>query len=435
MYKKVWQLAGPIILANITIPLLGAVDIAVVGHLPGPQYMAAVSIGATIFSVLYFGFVFLRMGTAGLVAISKGERNPDEGIAWLIRAICLALGIGALLLLLQKPLSQVCFYLINPPDNVLSLSQEYVDIRILAAPAALANFAFLGWMIGMQEVKKALVVQLILNIVNIILDIYFVLGLDFGVKGAAMATVISEYVGLLCAVIVVRKGIIHYFRQGKGRTLFSLKKLSNLCGINVNIFIRSVCLQVAFFYFTAKGAQFGSAILAVNAVLMNFQMFTAYALDGFAHAAEALTGEAIGKKSVSYFQRVLKASFIWAIIFALAFTFAYAILWYPIVHLLTNIEDIRELCKDYILWAILLPLVSVWSFHLDGIFTGATVTKPMRNGMVVSLALYIGLATIILPLMGNHGLWLAFFVFMLLRAVTLGLAWEQLIDKFKVIKS
>lgn len=430
MHRKIWQLAGPIILANITVPLLGAVDIAVVGHLPGPEYMASVGIGATIFSALYFGFVFLRMGTTGLVAISKGGQDDHECTAWLIRALILAAVIGVLLYALKVPIASLCQHIINPPEKSALLLEEYFFARILSAPAALANFAFLGWMIGMQKSKQALFVQLILNLTNIVLDIYFVMGLGYGVKGVAYATVIAEYVGLGSALLVVRHYLYDYFTKHTFNEILHTKKLMALCRINVNIFIRSLCLQAAFFYFTARGAQFGDTLLAVNAVLMNFQLLMAYALDGFANAAEALTGESIGRKHKQYFYDTLKSTTLWALIFASLFTLTYAFLWKPIVYLLTDVQVVRDSVPHYVIWAILLPLVSVWSFHLDGIFTGATVTRPMRNSMIVSLIIFYLLTVGLIPIMGNHGLWCAFFGFMIARAITLGLAWPMLMRRF-----
>lgn len=430
MHKKVFQLAGPIILANITVPLLGAVNIAVVGHIPGPQFMASVGIGATIFSALYFGFVFLRMGTTGLVAIAKGSQDDDECTAWLLRALLLAGLIGIILYVLKIPIIDLCQHLIDPPEKSASLVNEYFLARILSAPATLANFAFLGWMIGMQKAKQALYVQLVLNITNIFLSICFVMGLGYDVKGVAYATVIAEYVGIVFALFLVRHYLIHYFAHRNFNELLHTKKIITLCSVNLDIFIRSLCLQFAFFYFTAKGAQFGDTILAVNAVLMNFQLFTAYALDGFANATEALTGESIAKKHKHYFFDTLKSTTFWALCFAGIFTLSYAILWQPIVYLLTDIEVVRETVSHYVTWAILLPLVSVWSFQLDGIFTGATVTRPMRNSMIVSMIIFILLTFWLIPNMGNHGLWFAFFGFMIVRSITLGAGWPLLMKRF-----
>lgn len=430
MHKKIWQLAGPIMLANVTVPLLGAVDIAVVGHLPGPQYMAAVGIGATLFSALYFGFVFLRMGTTGLVAIANGRQDIHESTAWLLRALIIACLIGMLLYALKVPIADLCQYLIDPPVKSAPLVREYFFARILSAPAALANFAFLGWMIGMQKAKQALYVQLVINFTNIVLDIYFVVNLGLGVKGAAYATVIAEYLGLAVALLIVRKYISEYFAIHKIAQVINSKKMMALCSINLDIFIRSLCLQLAFFYFTVKGAQFGDTILAVNAVLMNFQLFMAYALDGFANAAEALTGESVGGKHREKFYLTIKFTSIWALLFATAFTFIYALLWKPLVFLLTDVMVVREAVPQYIMWTILLPIVSVWSFHLDGIFTGATVTQPMRNSMIVSLVCFIIMTLIFVPNYGNHGLWAAFLIFMIARAISLGMAWPTLLKRF-----
>jgi len=426
MHKKVWQLAGPIMLANVTVPLLGAVDMAVVGHLPGPQFMAAVGIGATIFSALYFGFVFLRMGTTGLVAIENGAQNNIETSAWLLRSMLLAVLLGFLLILGKTAISNICFYFIHPDGSSLLLAQQYFDIRILSAPAALSHFALLGWMIGMHQVKNALYTQLILNLSNILLDVYFVLILNLGVEGAAYATVVSEYVGLMYALIVVYKPIYVYLSKENFQDLMNIKKLKKLASINHNIFIRSLCLQVAFFYFTMTGAIFGDTILAANAVLMNFQLFTSYALDGFANAAEVLVGDSIGKKQNKYFFRTLAITGLWSIMFSLLFSIAFMIGWKQITFLLTDVNVVRVEIENYIIWTIWLPLISVWSFWLDGVFTGATITKPMRNSMILSLFIFIVLCLLLTPTWKNHGLWCAFSIFMLMRAITLGLSLPKL---------
>jgi MATE family multidrug resistance protein len=431
MHKKVWALAGPIMLANITTPLLGAVDIAVVGHLPGAENIAAVGIGATIFSALYFGFVFLRMGTTGLVAIEHGSGHELERSAWLLRSIIIAIVIGTLLYILHPLISAASIYFINPLPEVAEYTSQYFNTRILSAPAALCNFAILGFMIGMQHSKLALVVQLVLNVTNIILDIYFVVGLNLGVKGVAFATVIAEYVGLITGIFVIRKDLNIKYHYSYWIILFNIKKLRQLCSVNGNIFVRSLCLQIAFFLFTAKSTVFGSAILAANIVLMNFQMFLSYALDGFANAAESLTGESLGKKQIGRFYETVKSTLFWALVVSILFSIVYILFWSPIVNLLTDITEVRTIASDYIIWMWVLPLLSVGSFYLDGVFTGAATTKPMRNSMILSLFIFIVATNIFIPLWQNHGLWLAFCVFMLARAVSLGLAWPKLLEKFQ----
>ncbi len=431
MHKKIWRLAAPIMLANITIPLLGAVDLAVVGRMPGPEFMAAVGVGATVFSVLYFGFVFLRMGTTGLVAISKGALQHSEGVAWLLRAVLLGLALGLVLIVLSKPIASLSQWLIEPPALSAPLFDDYFFARIFSAPASLANFAFLGWMIGMQRAKTALAMQLVINLTNIVLDLVFVLWLGLGVKGVAWATVIAEYVGLGFALMMVLPYVAQYFKSHCINALFVPEKIMELAHINVHIFVRSMCLQMAFFYFTARGADFGDAILAVNAILMNFLLFTSYALDGFANASEALVGESIGRKDRTTFKRVVKAMTLWALFFAILFTIAYGLSWEFIVNLMTNVESVKQLVPTYLIWGLLLPLTCVWSFLLDGIFIGATVTKPMRNSMALSLGLFIGLTTILIPAYQNHGLWISFLCFMLARAVFLSAYWSMLNQKFK----
>lgn len=431
IHKKVWQLAGPIILANITVPLLGAVDLAVVGHLPGPEYMAAVGIGAAIFSALYFGFVFLRMGTTGLVAIARGAKDTNETFAWLFRALLLGLSIGAFLVCFQKPLSAICFYLIHPLGAAKPLAEQYFSIRIMSAPAALAHFAVLGWLIGLHKSKQALLIQLVVNITNILLDVLLVLQMHWGIAGAAYATVIAEYIGLVFGLFL----IIYQFKCQPGFSIlkiFQFEKLKQLAVINGNIFVRSLCLQIVFLYFTATATDFGDTILAVNALLMNFQLMAAYALDGFANAAEALVGESIGQKSHQAFNQTVKATSLWAAVFAFLFAIIYGLFWQPIVYVMTDVIVVRELSMQYIVWAIILPLVSVASFQLDGIFIGATQTSAMRNSMLVSLGMFVFMVVMFTPTLGNHGLWLAFNLFMVVRAASLLLAWSSVKKQLRV---
>jgi len=424
--RQVWRLAGPIILANMSLPILGAVDTAVVGHLPGPQYIGGVSVGAIIFNFIYYGFNFLRMGTTGFTAQAYGARDGDEVRASLARALIVAAALGAILILFQWPIAEAALGLIGASDAVEPLARGYFDIRIWGAPATLANFAILGWFIGIHNTRAALILQVFMNGLNIVLDLWFVLGLGWGVEGVAAATLISEVsAGVLGLWLVARNvGMI----KGRWRLDLTLERtpLRRMLGINRDILIRSMCLQTAFVLFTMVGARLGDDILAANAVLLVFQFMLSYGLDGFAHAVEALAGGAIGSGSRERFRGAVKASTIWAVIVAGAYVLVYGLGGTLLIDLITNIEDVRAGARAYLPWAVLSPIVSVWSFQLDGIYIGATRGREMRNSMAAALVFYVLALAVLAPVLANHGVWLAFMVLMVVRAVTLGRGYREL---------
>ena len=424
--RKTWRLAGPVMISNISVPLLGIVDTAVVGYLPGPQFLGAVAVGALIFSVIYHGCNFLRMGTTGLTAQSLGAQNADEVRAWLARAGLLALAVGAVLITVQVPVLWASLNIVSPGPEVQPLTDVYFSIRIWGAPMALFNFAMLGWFFGIQNTRAALATQVFMNGVNIFLDLWFVIGLGWGVEGVAWATLISEVgavgLGLWLVGRNLRRvgGHWHLERAVDGR------RLARMLRVNGDILIRSLCLQAAFVTVTAIGARMGDAILAANAVLLNFHMLSSYALDGFANAAEALTGEAVGASDRGRFRQAVKATSLWALVFSVAFTLAYLAMGTLFIDLMTDVEEVREAARVYLPWVIFLPMISVWSFQLDGIFIGATWTAEMRNGMAISLAFFAAALVALIPSLENHGLWLAFCLFMVIRALTLGAFYPRL---------
>jgi len=428
MHGRIWRLAGPIIISNISVPLLGAVDTAVVGHLPGPEYLGAVAIGALIFSFLYWGFGFLRMGTTGLTAQAVGAARPGARQVILYRALVLGGAIAIVILVCQAAIAWCAFRLIEASPAVESLADTYYRIRIWGAPATLANYAILGWFLGLQNARIPLALQVFTNGVNIVLDLWFVLGLGWGVGGVAAATVLAEYSGLALGAVFVLSRVR---RRGGWRVgwpaIFDGRELGRMMVINIDIFIRTLCLIFAFAYWTAQSARLGDTILAVNAVLANFNTIAAYALDGFAHAAEALVGRAKGAGDRAGFARAARVSMIWAGLCAVMIALVYWAAGDLIIAVMTDLPEIRLRAADYLPWAVALPLVSVWAFAYDGIFIGATRTRALRNGMLISLLLYLVAANIGLGLWGNHGLWAALTVFMVLRAGTLHIQFPALL--------
>jgi len=426
-HRRVWGLAGPIIVSNLSTPLLGAVDTAVVGRLPDPAYIGGVAVGAVIFSFLFWGFGFLRMGTTGFTAQAYGAENAQELRATLLRPLLLALALGALLILAQAPIGLIAFTLLEASPAVEDAAGAYFEVRIWSAPATLTNYAILGWLLGTRRAKTALALQVFLNGVNIALDVVFVIGLGWGVAGVAAASVIAEIAAAGLGLAVT----LHALRGTPGRLpraiLFDRARLVALFRVNFDIFLRTLALIFAFSYFTARGAAMGDVPLAANAILMHLQTFMAYGLDGFAHATEILAGGAVGARSARAFREAVRVSTIWALVTASAIALLYALAGPLIIGLFTVLEAVRAAALVHLPWMIASPLVSVWSFQLDGIFIGATRTGAMRNAMAVSLAIFLIACWLLVPPLGNHGLWLAFTLFMAARALSLGAVYPRLV--------
>ncbi len=422
-HRAVWRLSVPIILSNISVPLLGAVDTAVVGHLPEPHHLGAVALGSMVFNFIYWGFGFLRMGTAGLTAQAHGAGNADEVRAAVVRALIVAGAIAFVTLAGQTLIVAVVFDLVEASADVEDSARTYVLTRIWGAPAALSIYVILGWFLGLQNTRATLYVQLWMNGLNIVLDVLFVVGFGWGVFGVALATVIAEFAGLALALWLMREALRGIAGRLDWDRVRSRRRMRMTLGLNADIFVRTVCLVFAFAYFTAQGARLGDVVLAANAVLMNFQIFMAHGLDGFAHAAQAMVGRAVGAADRAELRAAIRVSSFWAIVTAAALVLAYAVAGEGIVALLTGIEEVRSAAGDYLVWSVAMPALSVAAFQLDGIFLGATLGRQMRNMMIVSVAVYLVLCAVVIPLWGNHGLWFAFAAFMALRGITLGAAY------------
>ena len=400
---------------------MGAVDTAVVGHLPDPAYIGAVALGAVVFSFLYWGFGFLRMGTTGFVAQAYGAGELDEMRSSIARALFLAALLGSVVVALQWPIGHAALWALDADPQVESLTADYYRIRVWSAPGALLQYVVLGSLIGLQNTRAVLVLQLVLNGTNVALDLLFVVGFGWDVKGVAAATLISEWLAAAVGLWLLQRSLNPLGGRYDRTKLLDRVQLAALLRVNGNIFIRTLCLIIAFAYFTALGSSLGALTLAANAVLMHLQQFLAYGLDGFAHAAETLAGSAYGRRDRSAFRAAVRTTTIWAAAVALVYTAIYAIAGTGFVALLTNIESVRAEAQRYLPWLIVSPMISVWSFQLDGIFIGTTHTREMRNGMLISLVIFFAATSALLPVFGNHGLWGALTIFLIVRAITLSL--------------
>lgn len=408
------------ILSNVSFALLGLVDTGVVGHLEHPYYIGAIAIATVIFDFLYFGLGFLRMGTTGLVAQIFGRGDADRMRSSLAQALILAELIAAVLLVLQDPIVDLALHLLQGSPEVHYHARRYFKIAIWGAPALLALLAIFGWFIGMQNARAPLLIAVVFNLVNIALDFVFVIGFGMDVTGVAWAAVIAEWSGLALSLYLVRRELAAHAGYWRRALILDLEAVRRMLALNGNIMIRSLCLIFAFAFFTSQGAAQGDVILAANAVLQKFQMLTALALDGFANAAEALVGRAIGARDRGVFRRSVLVAGLWSAGIAVLFSLGYWLGGGPLIGQITDIAGVRDAAAVYLIWMIISPLVSVWCFFLDGIFIGATRGVEMRNAMLASLlAVFLPAWYAFTPL-GNHGLWLALMLFMAARGLTLG---------------
>lgn len=417
-HKRVWSLAWPMMLSNITVPLLGLVDTAVIGHLPEPHHLGAVAVGSMIFSILYWAFGFLRMGTTGMVAQAHGSGDGDRLRSLLGQSLVLGVCLGLLILLLRTPLTTLALQLMGPEPDVLTEATRYTEIRAFGAPAVLCNFALLGWFVGMQNTRIALILLTSTNLLNMLLDLLFVFGLGMKADGVALATVLAEYFSLMLGLWFCRRLLRHTAGQWLWLQLRRLRDYQALIQVNRYLFVRTVTLLLTFAFFTAQGAQQGTAILSANAVLLNFLLLISNALDGFAHATEALIGQTVGQRNLDRFKRTLGCTAFWSLISAIMLTLAFWLGGREIILLLTGIEEVRDAASRYLPWVIALPLIGCWSFLLDGLFIGTTRVKIMQDTMLFSvLCVFVPIWWVTQPL-GNHGLWLAFISLFAARGIS-----------------
>ncbi|MFM0052239.1 MATE family efflux transporter [Caballeronia grimmiae] len=422
-HRRVLTLAFPIVLANLTQPILGAVDTAVAGHLDGPQYLGGVALGGLVFSFVFWGFGFLRMGTTGLVAQAFGARDAAAVRASVMRALMLALAIGAAVLALQVPIIQYALRVLGGSGAVQETASAYCHARIWAAPFALGNYAVLGYLLGCQRVRLALVTQVFINAVNIVAVLLFVYRFGWGIAGIGAATAFADFGGFALGAVILWRLRERGLPPLALATIFDLRAIHRLVAINRDIFVRTLCLLGSYGWFAHMGARQGDAVLAANALLLNFQTFMAFGLDGFAHAAEALVGAATGARDRHAFRQAVRVTMLWSAIGAAGFSIVYWISGEWIIARLTDQAVVREAAMRYLPWAAILPLASVAGFQLDGVFIGATRTRELMKAMAVSLAVYLLAAWTLAGPLGNHGLWLALTAFMVTRGVTL---WVQL---------
>ncbi len=419
-HAKVLAVATPIMLSNISQPLIGIVDTAVVGQLPQAHYIGAIAVAALIFNLIFWGFGSLRMGTGGLAAQAFGSGDMGELRSVFARAIFISTIIGVVLLLASPFISNFSFWMIEASPLVEQEAKTYFDIRIWSAPFALANYVILGWFIGMGKTATAFLLQIVLNLTNMALDFYFVMGLSMTADGVALGTVFAE-------ILATAVGLVLIFRQTRklggnwSRTrIFQRAAMIKTLSVNSDIMIRSLALTFAFAFFISQSAKVSETVVAANAILMHLLEMSAYFLDGFAFAVEALAGQMVGAKNRSGFVRAIKLTSYWGVGVSIVVALVFFVGGPYFIDIMTINQGIRETAKTYLWWAAIAPVIGLACFQLDGVFTGATRTSDMRNMMLVSLAIYLGAWLVLAPIWGNNGLWAALMIFFVARAITLG---------------
>ncbi|MDP5336598.1 MAG: MATE family efflux transporter [Paracoccaceae bacterium] len=424
-HARVLKVALPIVLSNATVPILGAVDTAVVGQMGLAAPIGAVGLGAVILTAIYWIFGFLRMGTTGLTAQAQGAGHQGEVAAMLTRALMIGAAAGFAVIALQIPVFWGAFLLAPASAEVESLARDYMQIRVFSAPAAIAIYGVTGWLIALERTRAVLGLQLWMNGVNILLDLWFVLGLGWGVEGVALATFLAEWSGLALGLWLCRAAFAVPAWRDWAR-IFDRPALTRMLAVNTDILIRSLLLQAIFLSFLFLGAGQGDVVLAANQVLLQFLHITAYALDGFAFAAEALVGQALGARDRGRLRRSAVLASLWGGVSVIGMAIAFALAGTAIIAVMTTAEPVRAAAATYLPWMVAAPLLGLAPWMLDGIFIGATRTRDMRNMMAISAAIYAACVVTLLPLLGNHGLWLSLLISFLARGLTLGLRYPAL---------
>ncbi len=416
MNAQVLRIALPSIVSNITVPLLGLIDIAITGHLGSASYIGAVAIGGTLFNIIYWLFGFLRMGTGGLTAQAFGAKDSEESCLILSRSLILAMAVAVLLILLQLPILSAAFHWLNVPTDVLPHAYTYCSILIWGAPAVLAMYGFTGWFLGMQNAHFPMWTAIAQNLVNITASVCFVYGAGMKVEGIAYGTLIAQYTGLLLALILWQSKYARTTILPEWKSIFNLDALRHFFRVNRAIFLRTLCLIIVSTYFTSFGASGGSTLLAANTLLMQFFLFFSYVMDGFAYAGEALGGKFYGARNRQQFSRLVRNLFKWGSILSLLFTIVYASGGDFIVSLLTDEANVRNVAGNYLPYAIAIPVVSFSAFLFDGIFIGTTDTRAMLLSMLCATAIFF-LVFHYSSAPHNHSLWLAFLSYLLTRSI------------------
>lgn len=417
---EILKLAISNIISNITVPLLGLVDMMLMGHLESVAYIGAIGLGGTIFSVMYSIFSFMRAGTTGFTAQAYGGQDRQEISYAFYRSICIAFIATVLVLSLQRPIEWIAMQLLNGSPEVLGYTSDYFRVRIWAAPAVLCLYTFNGWYIGMQNTTIPMVIAILINVVNIGLSVLFVNVFKMGVVGVALGTVIAQYTGLLTAFIFMLVRYRQYLVPVRRAILLQADKLRRFFKVNTDFMIRSILLVLTIAFFTNQSAKLGDDILAVNMILMQFFYIFSYFTDGFAYAGEALVGRFTGAHDLSNLKKTIKYLLLWGVALSVPFTLLYWAFPEAFIRLVSDQPGVAEQARPYYIYMVLIPVITFAAFLWDGIYIGATAAREIRNTMIIaSLLVFLPTWYFLMPVYGNHGLWIAFLLFMVARGVSM----------------
>jgi multidrug resistance protein, MATE family len=429
-HRAYLALAIPLTISTITTPLLGAVDTAVVGQLPDPAYIGGVAVGAIIFNTMYWLFGFLRVSTSGFAAQASGAGDERQSVLALMRPFFIAILVSLAFLVFQKPIEAAALALINPAADVGKFASEYFRIRIWGVPFTLLNYVILGWLMGMARIKVSVMIQILMNVLNMILALLFVNVFSWGIPGVAAATLIAEIFAFVLGIAVLWKGSSIRLQFPPLKEIADSGSFKKMMGVNQDLFIRTLCLLTVFNLFTIKSASFGTEMLAANAVLFQIHYLMAYVYDGFSNASSIFAGKAMGSNDRDLYRKTLSLSSQWAVFSSVLLAAGYYLFSERIIAIFTTIPSVISLAGAYDHWLILFPFASSFGLILYGLFTGATETAPIRNSMVFALLVYLMALYTLVPLIGNHGLWLSFIIFSIGRSFFLALYVPKLNEKY-----
>ncbi|MEN8119727.1 MAG: MATE family efflux transporter [Bacteroidota bacterium] len=419
MNKEILKLAIPNIISNITVPLLGMVDLAIMGHLDSEKYLGAIALAGMIFNFIYWGFTFLRMGTSGFTAQAFGRKDSGRLTAILTHSLAIAVVGGFLLILFQYPIQKIGFYFIEGSEQIEVLAVQYFYIRIWAAPATIGLFALNGWFVGMQDARTPMILAILINVFNILLNVMFVYGFGLKSDGVAWGTLISQYLGFILAILFLLQKHNKLFKNFVLLKIIDVDLLKEFFRVNKDIFIRTLILILVFSFFTMESASISDQVLAVNTILLQYLLLFSFIMDGFAYSAEALAGKYYGAGNVYLLKKLVKRIFVWGALLSVFFTIIYILFKDVIFHLLTDNEGIINSASPYIFWVSIIPLVSFAGFLWDGIYIGTTASKLMRNTMLISaFTIFFPVYYLFVDKMNNHALWLAMILFLIARSIS-----------------
>jgi len=422
MNKAILRLAIPNIISNISVPLLGLVDTYLMGQMESPIYLGAIAIAGIIFSFIYWGFGFLRMGTTGITAQASGRNDEIEIYYTLLRALFIAIMVGLLLIMGQKLVALIGFKIVGASSDIATIAKPYFFIRIWDAPAAIGLYALNGWFFGMQNARHPMIITITINTINIVLNYLFVFHYGMKANGVALGTVIAQYSGFVLAIVLFLSQYKHLLQKINTKILLKAEVLVHFFKVNFDIFLRTLCLIFTFSFFTAMSENEGIVLLAVNTILLQYLSILSYGIDGFAFAIESIAGKYYGMKNSALLQKSIRYSFYWGLGFALFYVLAFALLRHNIVSIFTDDVEVINAAKPFIWWLLVLPIPAMVAYIWDGIYIGLTLSKAMRNTMfVATFLLYLPIYFLLQPIIGNHALWLALVIFMFGRGLGLSL--------------